>query len=239
MRKRRYGIDQSLQIHHCSTIDIHPTFYRSSHIYILFKGVEYALLDCCCSLFLQHNPDDCIVKDEQELQMQHMRQAIQSYVGRGFNLKTMKRILTFILAIIGSVSIYAQEKSTLADALKHIEDGRFIVIVEEAIDVKTQSSRTLHSTRVEVKGDIGSMIWGSSDKIISNNHWNDNAIDKQAKVTTSRKKPSSIAIEIDNAFNRGYRIECNIDAEGNCSGMIYYYNEVFCTYRGRVAELYE
>ena len=168
-----------------------------------------------------------------------MRQAIQSYVGRGFNLQTMKRILTFILAIIGSVSIYAQEKSTLADALKHIEDGRFIVIVEEAIDVKTQSSRTLHSTRVEVKGDIGSMIWGSSDKIISNNHWNDNAIDKQAKVTTSRKTPSSIAIEIDNAFNRGYRIECNIDAEGNCSGMIYYYNEVFCTYRGRVAELYE
>lgn len=67
-----------------------------------------------------------------------MRQAVQSYVGRGFNLKTMKRILTFILAIIGSVSIYAQEKSTLADALKHIEDGRFIVIVEEAIDVKTQ-----------------------------------------------------------------------------------------------------
>ena len=90
--------------------------------------------------------------------MQQMRQAVQSYVGRGFNLKTMKRILTFILAIIGSVSIYAQEKSTLADALKHIEDGRFIVIVEEAIDVKTQSNRTLHSTRVEVKGDIGSMI---------------------------------------------------------------------------------
>lgn len=41
--------------------------------------------------------------------MQQMRQAIQSYVGRGFNLKTMKRILTFILAIIGSVSIYAQD----------------------------------------------------------------------------------------------------------------------------------
>ena len=45
-------------------------------------------------------------------------------------------------------------------------------------------------------------------------------------------------IEIDNAFNRGYRIECNIDDDGKCSGMIYYYNEVFCTYKGRVVELY-
>ena len=151
----------------------------------------------------------------------------------------MKRIITFILAIIGSVSMYAQENSTQADALKYIEDGRFIVIVEETTDIKTQNNRTMHSTRVEVKGDIGSMIWGSGDKIISNNHWNDNAIDKQAKVTSSRKKPSSIAIEIDNAFNRGYRIECNIDTDGKCSGMIYYYNEVFCIYRGRVAELYE
>ena len=98
----------------------------------------------------------------------------------------MKRIITFILAIIGSVSIYAQEKSTLTDALKYIEDGRFIVIVEETTDIKTQSNRTMHSTRVEVKGDVGSMIWGSSDKIISNNHWNDNAVDKQAKVTTGK-----------------------------------------------------
>ena len=151
----------------------------------------------------------------------------------------MKRIITFILAIIGSVSIYAQEKSTLTDALKYIEDGRFIVIVEETTDIKTQSNRTMHSTRVEVKGDIGSMIWGSSDKIISNNHWNDNAVDKQAKVTTSRKKPSSIAIEIDNAFNRGYRIECNIDTDGKCSGMIYYCNEVFCIYKGRIVDLNE
>lgn len=151
----------------------------------------------------------------------------------------MKRIITFILAIIGSVSIYAQEKSTLTDALKNIEDGRFIVIVEETTDIKTQSNRTMHSTRVEVKGDIGSMIWGSSDKIISNNHWNDNAVDKQAKVTTSRKKPSSIAIEIDNAFNRGYRIECNIDTDGKCRGMIYYYNEVFCIYKGRIVDLNE
>ena len=151
----------------------------------------------------------------------------------------MKRIITFILAIIGSVSMYAQENSTQADALKYIEDGRFIVIVEETTDIKTQNNRTMHSTRVEVKGDIGSMIWGSGDKIISNNHWNDNAIDKQAKVITSRKKPSSIAIEIDNAFNRGYRIECNIDDDGKCSGMIYYYNEVFCTYKGIVAELYK
>ena len=135
--------------------------------------------------------------------------------------------------------MYAQENSTQADALKYIEDGRFIVIVEETTDIKTQNNRTMHSTRVEVKGDIGSMIWGNGDKIISNNHWNDNAIDKQAKVITSRKKPSSIAIEIDNAFNRGYRIECNIDTDGKCSGMIYYYNEVFCIYRGRVAELYE
>ena len=125
----------------------------------------------------------------------------------------MKRIITFILAIIGSVSMYAQENSTQADALKYIEDGRFIVIVEETTDIKTQNNRTMHSTRVEVKGDIGSMIWGSGDKIISNNHWNDNAIDKQAKVITSRKKPSSIAIEIDNAFNRGYRIECNPHAD--------------------------
>ena len=93
----------------------------------------------------------------------------------------MKRIITFILAIIGSVSIYAQEKSTLTDALKYIEDGRFIVIVEETTDIKTQSNRTMHSTRVEVKGDVGSMIWGSSDKIISNNHWNDNAIDSRRK----------------------------------------------------------
>ena len=151
----------------------------------------------------------------------------------------MKRIITFILAIIGSVSIYAQEKSTLTDALKYIEDGRFIVIVEETTDIKTQSNRTMHSTRVEVKGDVGSMIWGSSDKIISNNHWNDNAIDKQAKVTTSPKKPSSIAIEIDNAFNRGYRIECNIDTDGKCCGMIYYYNEVFCIYKGRIVDLNE
>ena len=151
----------------------------------------------------------------------------------------MKRIITFILAIIGSVSIYAQEKSRLTDALKYIEDGRFIVIVEETTDIKTQSNRTMHSTRVEVKGDVGSMIWGSSDKIISNNHWNDNAIDKQAKVTTSRKKPSSIAIEIDNAFNRGYRIECNIDTDGKCRGMIYYYNEVFCIYKGRIVDLNE
>ena len=151
----------------------------------------------------------------------------------------MKRIITFILAIIGSVSIYAQEKSTLTDALKYIEDGRFIVIVEETTDIKTQSNRTMHSTRVEVKGDIGSMIWGSSDKIISNNHWNDNAVDKQANVTTSRKKPSSIAIEIDNAFNRGYRIECNIDTDGKCRGMIYYYNEVFCIYKGRIVDLNE
>ena len=151
----------------------------------------------------------------------------------------MKPIITLILEIIGSVSMYAQENSTQADALKYIEDGRFIVIVEETTDIKTQNNRTMHSTRVEVKGDIGSMIWGSSDKIISNNHWNDNAIDKQAKVITSRKKPSSIAIEIDNAFNRGYRIECNIDDDGKCSGMIYYYNEVFCTYKGRVAELYK
>ena len=151
----------------------------------------------------------------------------------------MKRIITFILAIIGSVSMYAQENSTQADALKYIEDGRFMVIVEETTDIQTQNNRTMHSTRVEVKGDIGSMIWGSSDKIISNNHWNDNAVNKQVKVITSRKKPSSIAIEIDNAFNRGYRIECNIDTDGKCSGMIYYYNEVFCTYRGKVAELYE
>ena len=151
----------------------------------------------------------------------------------------MKRIITFILAIIGSVSIYAQEKSTLTDALKYIEDGRFIVIVEETTDIKTQSNRTMHSTRVEVNGDIGSMIWGSSDKIISNNHWNDNAVDKQAKVTSSRKKPSSIAIEIDNAFNRGYRIECNIDTDGKCRGMIYYYNEVFCIYKGRIVDLNE
>ena len=150
----------------------------------------------------------------------------------------MKRIITFILAIIGSVSMYAQENSTQADALKYIEDGRFIVIVEETTDIKTQNNRTMHSTRVEVKGDIGSMIWGSGDKIISNNHWNDNAIDKQAKVITSRKKPSSIAIEIDNAFNRGYIIECNIDNDGKCSGMIYYYKEVFCSYKGRVVELY-
>ena len=63
----------------------------------------------------------------------------------------MKRIITFILAILGSVSIYAQEKSTLADALKYIEDGRFMVIVEETTDIKTQSNRTMHSTRVEVK----------------------------------------------------------------------------------------
>ena len=132
----------------------------------------------------------------------------------------MKRIITFILAIIGSVSIYAQENSTQADALKYIEDGRFIVIVEETTDIKTQNNRTMHSTRVEVKGDIGSMIWGSGDKIISNNHWNDNAIDKQAKVIASRKKPSSIAIEIDNAFNRGYRFECIIGDDGKCSGMI-------------------
>ena len=151
----------------------------------------------------------------------------------------MKRSITFILAILGSVSIYAQEKSTLADALKYIEDGRFMVIVEETTDIKTQSNRTMHSTRVEVKGDVGSMIWGSSDKIISNNHWNDNAIDKQAKVTTSPKKPSSIAIEIDNAFNRGYRIECNIDTDGKCCGMIYYYNEVFCIYKGRIVDLNE
>ena len=129
----------------------------------------------------------------------------------------MKRIITFILAILGSVSIYAQEKSTLADALKYIEDGRFMVIVEETTDIKTQSNRTMHSTRVEVKGGIGSMIWGSSDKIISNNHWNDNAVDKQVKVITSRKKPSSISIEIDNSFNRGYRIECNIVTDGKCS----------------------
>ena len=151
----------------------------------------------------------------------------------------MKRIITFILAIIGSVSMYAQENSTQADALKYIEDGRFIVIVEETTDIKTQNNRTMHSTRVEVKGDIGSMIWGSGDKIISNNHWNDNAIDKQAKVITSRKKPSSIAIEIDNAFNRGYRIECNIDIDGKCRGMIYYYNEVFCIYKGRIVDLNE
>ena len=151
----------------------------------------------------------------------------------------MKRIITFILAIIGSVSMYAQENSTQADALKYIEDGRFIVIVEETTDIKTQNNRTMHSTRVEVKGDIGSMIWGSGDKIISNNHWNDNAIDKQAKVITSRKKPSSIAIEIDNAFNRGYRIECNIDTDGKCRGMIYYYNEVFCIYKGRIVDLNE
>lgn len=151
----------------------------------------------------------------------------------------MKRIITFILTIIGSVSIYAQENSTQADALKYIEDGRFIVIVEETTDIKTQNNRTMHSTRVEVKGDIGSMIWGSGDKIISNNHWNDNAIDKQAKVITSRKKPSSIAIEIDNAFNRGYRIECNIDTDGKCRGMIYYYNEVFCIYKGRIVDLNE
>ena len=151
----------------------------------------------------------------------------------------MKRIITFILAIIGSVSMYAQENSTQADALKYIEDGRFIVIVEETTDIKTQNNRTMHSTRVEVKGDIGSMIWGSGDKIISNNHWNDNAIDKQAKVITSRKKPSSIAIEIDNAFNRGYRIECNIDTDGKCRGMIYYYNEVFCIYKGRRVDLNE
>ena len=151
----------------------------------------------------------------------------------------MKRIITFILAIIGSVSMYAQENSTQADALKYIEDGRFIVIVEETTDIKTQNNRTMHSTRVEVKGDIGSMIWGSGDKIISNNHWNDNAIDKEAKVITSRKKPSSIAIEIDNAFNRGYRIECNIGDDGKCSGMIYYYNEVFCIYKGRIVDLNE
>ena len=56
----------------------------------------------------------------------------------------MKRIITFILAIIGSVSIYAQEKSTLTDALKYIEDGRFIVIVEETTDIKTQNNRTMH-----------------------------------------------------------------------------------------------
>ena len=76
----------------------------------------------------------------------------------------MKRIITFILAIIGSVSMYAQENSTQADVLKYIEDGRFIVIVEETTDIKTQNNRTMHSTRVEVKGDIGSMIWGSGDK---------------------------------------------------------------------------
>lgn len=151
----------------------------------------------------------------------------------------MKRLFTLLFAIIcGLGCLYAQTDSKNArTAEEYLESGCFVLVLDEATDMKTQTNRPMYSSRIEVDGKVGSVIWGSGDKIISKNHWNDNLTDKTAKVEISGKKAKRFSIEIDNAFNRGYRIEGELDAEGRCNGRIYYYNEVFCTYKGHITGL--
>ncbi len=66
----------------------------------------------------------------------------------------MKRLFTLLLSVLGGLCcLYAQTDGKNAQtAEEYLESGCFVLILDETTDIKTQTNRTIYSSRIEVDG---------------------------------------------------------------------------------------